>query len=146
MVLSGSFTCRPILAWISLLISRIPWRSSARCVNEYNIWIFNNQISLNFCCLRGYLIIGSGSGFTMNSNTKWIRLTLDTPKVIRFAKWIWTEIHCESWSRSDNWIAPKDILSLCVTHCIVAGCNATRLTWWGLSNKSSWPRTRHNRI
>jgi len=28
----------------------------------------------------------------MNPNPKWIRLTLDTPKVIPFAKWIWTEI------------------------------------------------------
>jgi len=53
----------------------------------------------------GYSIIRSGSGITMNPNPKWIRLTLDTPKVIRFAKWIWTEIHCESWSGSDNQIA-----------------------------------------
>jgi len=43
----------------------------------------------------------------MNSNPKWIRLTLDMPKVIRFTKWIWTQIHCESWSESDNRIAPK---------------------------------------
>jgi len=41
----------------------------------------------------------------MNMNPKWIRVTLDTPKVIRFAKRIWTEIHCESWS--NDRIAPK---------------------------------------
>jgi len=45
--------------------------------------------SVNILC-RGYLIIRSGSGFTMNSKPKWIQLTFDTPKVIRFAKWIWT--------------------------------------------------------
>ena len=28
-------------------------------------------------------------------------------QVIRFANWIWTEIHCESWCRSNNGIAPK---------------------------------------
>jgi len=47
-------------------------------------------------CLRGY----SNSriiGFTMNPNRKWIR----------FAKRIWTVIHCESWSWSDNRIAPE---------------------------------------
>jgi len=27
---------------------------------------------------KGYSIIGSGSGFTMNPNPKWIRLTLDS--------------------------------------------------------------------
>ena len=60
------------------------------------------SLALSF---RGYSIVGSGSGFTMNSNPKWIRLTLDTLKVIWFAKWIWTQIHCESWSGSDNRIA-----------------------------------------
>jgi len=66
--------------------------------------------------LRRYSIIGSGSGFTMNANPKWIRLTFDTPKVIRFAKWIWTDIHCESWSGSDNRIAPKKLHSVPLTN------------------------------
>ena len=43
----------------------------------------------------------------MNPNPKWNRHTLDAPKVIGFVKWIWTEIHCEYWSGSDNRIRPR---------------------------------------
>jgi len=93
----------------------MPWSRSTSYV-----WAFTSQRGTmkqawqhhviypwNLRSYTAYLIIRSGSRFTMNSNPKWIRLTLDTPKVIRFAKWIWTEIHCESWSRSDNRIAPQ---------------------------------------
>jgi len=66
--------------------------------------------------LRGYSIIGSGSRFTINSNPKWIRLTLDMPKVFRSAKWIWTQIHSESWSASDNRIVPKWSTVCCLPH------------------------------
>jgi len=58
------------------------------------------------CCLWAHSIIGSRSGFTINLNPKWIRLILDTPKAIRFAKWIWTQIHCKSGSGSDNRTRP----------------------------------------
>ena len=70
--------------------------------------------------IRAYSVIGSG--FTMNLNPKWIRLTLDTPKVIRFAKWIWTEIHCETWSGSDNWIRPTWQVRLWVCSRIILQC------------------------
>ena len=61
---------------------------------------------LSLADVRAYSIIGSRSGFPMNLNPNWIRLTLDTPKVIRFAKWIWTQILCESRSGPDNRIRP----------------------------------------
>jgi len=82
--------------------------------------------------LRAYLIIGSRSGFTMNLNPKWIRLTLDTPKVIRFAKWIWNQIHRESGSGSDNQIRPKGAIlteqtCLCFPSSTVWLCLLTQL-------------------
>jgi len=65
------------------------------------VWMRTPQSSA--CTLRGYSIIGSGSGFTMNPNPKWIRLRIQIRIQIQ---WMWTEIHFESGSGSDNRIAP----------------------------------------
>jgi len=65
----------------------------------------------------------------MNSNPKWIRLTFDKPKVIRVARWIWTQIHCESWSGSDNRIAPW--YTIRNVWCLVSGKRrAYRFKWF----------------
>jgi len=80
--------------------------------------------------LRGYSIIGCGSGFTMNSNPKWIRLTLDTPKVIRFAKWISTQIHCESGSGSNNRIRRQTARVASATHACALGSRRRHQRRW----------------
>ena len=61
-------------------------RQSRCCVKGSWVWtsatnrLFSKLSDHRVGSLKGYSIIGSWSGFTMNSNPKWIRLTLDTPK------------------------------------------------------------------
>jgi len=69
--------------------------------------------SLTYTRFRRKQIIGVfdyriRSWFTMNLNPKRIRHA-HWSKVIRYARWIWTQIHCESWPGSDNWILPRPI-------------------------------------